>query len=127
MREMYVRYVYRAPATCFGYCGRIMLTNLSVLTHKGKETQLSFPHNSAAQTEGKECTAQIFTCCQPGFLSLSSLKHFFSRLCKILSFLCPAGKYHVITVVPKQDKEEAFKIGPQNFDPRFCALCSFTM
>ncbi len=26
------------------------------------------------------------------------LQAFFSHLCKILSFLCPAGKYHVITV-----------------------------
>lgn len=86
---------------------------------RGKKTQLSFPHNGAAQTEGKECTGQIFTCCQPGFLSLSSLKHFFSHLCKILSFLCRAGKCHVITVVPKQDKKEVFKIGPQTLTPRF--------
>lgn len=94
---------------------------------RGKKPQLSFPHNGTAQTEGKECTVQIFTCCQPGFLSLSSLKHLFSHLCKILSFLSPAGKCHVITVVPKQDKEEEFKIGPQNFDPRFCVLCAFSL
>ena len=83
---------------------------------RGKKTQLSFPHNGAAQTEGKECTEQIFTCCQPGFLSLSNLKHFFTQ---IHSFLCRAGKLHVITVVPKQDKKEVFKIGPQTLTLRF--------
>lgn len=124
MYGVYVGYIYGAPVTCFSGCfGHIMLTNWSVLTHKGKENPIVFP-SQWRSTDRRErvygADIYMLSARLPVFVKL---KAFFSHLCKILSFLCPAGKWHVITVVPKQDKWEAFKIGL----PNFCVLCSFTI